>query len=207
MIKAFYVIGRAIALWWREFILLTLFNLAWLALQVPIVTGPPATAAMYALARRVVDAEWIGPLDGWLVLRQMFLPAWKWGAVNLVIGLVLVVNFLAYWEAPGLGWVILRLLWGAIALVWFAINLFYWPFWLVQSDRRMMTTARNSLLLLVKRPAFGLTLAVISASLVVVSLLTVLPLVAVLMSWLGLIGVLAVDEELKRVNATTLSQL
>lgn len=207
MIKAFYVIGRAIALWWREFILLTLFNLAWLALQVPIVTGPPATAAMYALARRVVDAEWMGPLDGWLALRQMFLPAWKWGAVNLVIGLVLVVNFLAYWEAPGLGWMILRLLWGAIALVWFAINLFYWPFWLVQSDRRMMTTARNSLLLLVKRPAFGLTLAVISASLVVVSLLTVLPLVAVLMSWLGLIGVLAVDEELKRVNATTLSQL
>lgn len=75
MIKAFSVIGRTIALWWREFILLTFFNLAWLALQVPIVTGPPATAAMYALARRVVDAEWISPLDGWSALRQMFLPA------------------------------------------------------------------------------------------------------------------------------------
>ena len=91
----------------------------------------------------------------------------------------------------------MRLLWLVIALGWFALNLFYWPFWLAQSDRRMVNTYRNGLVLLLKMPVFSLTLAVISAFLIIGSGILSLPLVAVLMAWLALIGVLTVDEALK----------
>jgi hypothetical protein len=191
--RTFSLIKRTIAVWWREVILWTFFNVAWFVLQVLIVTGPPATAAMYVIARRVLDDELLHPLAGWSAMRQMFWPAWKWGIVNLVLVTILAVNFRGYWETASQGWVIIRLLWAIIAFAWFALNLFYWPFWLIQSDRRMVNTYRNSLVLLLKMPAFVLTLALISAVLVVSSVLLSLLLVIVLMAWLALMGTLAVD--------------
>jgi uncharacterized membrane protein YesL len=191
------LIKRALALWWDELIVFTFFNVVWLALQIPIITGPPATAAMYAIARRVVDNELVDPLDGWRALRRMFVPAWKWGTVNLFFAILIVADLWGYHPAEGQVWMILRLLWSALALVWFAMNLFYWPFWLAQSDRRMVNTLRNSLVLMLKVPGFALTLTVISALLIAVSVLTTLPLATALMAWLALIGVLAVDEALE----------
>jgi hypothetical protein len=197
MRKTLSIVGRAIALWWREFVLLTFFNLAWLALQIPIVTGPPATAAIYAIARRLVDDEFIDPRFGWVAFHQMFLPALKWGAVNLVILETVIGNFWAYREAVGLGWSLLRLAWGTIALGWFSVNLFYWPFWLVQKDRSLRTTLRNSALFLAKQPGFAFPLSLMCAIFIIVSVLTTLSLSSILMVWIALIGVLAVDEELR----------
>ena len=201
MIEAIRVIGRAFRLWWGELVPLTLLNLAWLALQVPIVTGPPATAAMYAVARRVADGELASLRGAWQALRQMFWPAWVWGALNAVIVVLVCVNFIVYGAAPGLGWAALRLAWGAIALLWFAANLFYWPFWLAQSDRRAMLTWRNALLLYFKAPSFGLTLLVLCALLIFAAVAITLPLAVALMAWLALIGVLAVDTALHRPEA------
>jgi hypothetical protein len=199
MVKAFMVIGRAVVLWWREFVILIFFNIVWLILQVPIVTGPPATAAMYVIAIRVVDEDIIDLRTGWDALMNMFIPAIKWGAINFLVVITLLVNFWIYQDFTGTGWVILRLAWGTIGLGWFSINLFYWPFWLFQDDSSMGITMKNSFLILAKRPLFSLTIAFISALLIVGSVLTTLPMTAVLMSWLALIGVLAVNDELKGV--------
>jgi uncharacterized membrane protein YesL len=198
MFEALRVVGRAFGLWWRELLLLTVFNLAWLALQIPIVTGPAATAAMYVLARRIADGELIGLRDAWLSLRQMFWPALGWGVLNLVMAAVVSFNFAVYGAAPGLAWAALRLAWGTIATLWFAVNLFYWPFWLAETDRRLGITLRNGLLLYLKAPGFGLVLLLVCGALIAASVLTTLPLAMALMSWLALIGVLAVDTALHR---------
>ncbi len=198
MIEALRVVGRAFRLWWGEMLLLTALNLAWLALQVPIVTGPAATAAMYAVARRIADGESVGPRQAWQALRQMARPALGWGAVNLILAVVIGVNFAVYSSAPGLTWAALRLAWGAIATLGFALNLFYWPFWLAQTDRRLALTFRNALLLYLKAPGFGLTLLLLCGVLIGVGVLTTLPLAVALMAWLALIGVLAVDVALHR---------
>ena len=198
MLTALRLTGRAIAVWWREFALLIFLNLAWFALQVPIVTGPPATAAMYAVARRAARDEILDLRQAWRDLRQMFRPAWQWGAVNLIVAIAVVGNFWFYQNAVGWSWMALRLAWGVIALGWFAANLFYWPFWLAQEDRSMRTTLRNAFLFLMKSPGLALTLVLISTVLIVVSVLVTLPLATILMAWLALIGVLAVDEELQR---------
>jgi hypothetical protein len=190
------VIARALRLWWSEFFLLTLFNLAWLALQIPIVTGPPATAAMYVIARRLAAGEVLSPRDGWLAFRQMAWPAWRWGLVNLVVIVVILGNFWAYQDFVGWGWTALRLAWGAIAVLWLVANLFYWPFWLAQSDRRLVLALRNSLLLFLKSPGLGLALLLACLALSVVSVLVTVPLAVGLMAWLALVGVLAVDAAL-----------
>jgi hypothetical protein len=196
MTRAFSILGQAFRLWWQEFVLLIFFNLIWLALQIPIVTGPPATAAMYVIARQLADGELIEPRHGLDALRRMFAPAWIWGFLNLLIVGTVVGNFWFYQSATGWLWIGLRLVWGVIALGWFAINLFYWPFWLAQEQHSLQLTFRNSFLFLAKQPGLALTLMLMSALLIVVSVLTTLPLAAALMAWLALIGVLAVEEAL-----------
>jgi uncharacterized membrane protein YesL len=205
MTRGFSIIGQALRLWWGEFMLLIFFNLFWLALQIPIVTGPPATAAMYAIARQLADGELIEPRHGLEALRRMFVPAWVWGAINLLIVGVLAGNFWLYQSATGWLWTGLRLAWGLIALGWFAVNLFYWPFWLAQEKKSPQLALRNSFLFLAKKPALALTLMLISALLIVVSVLTTLPLGAALMAWLALIGVMAVDEALKPISKHAIS--
>jgi uncharacterized membrane protein YesL len=197
MTRAFSIIGRAFRLWWSDFMLLIFFNLLWLVFQIPIVTGPPATAAMYVIARRLADGEFIEPRHGLDALRRMWVPAWVWGVINLVIVGVLVGNFWLYQSATGWLWTGLRLMWGIIALAWFAVNLFYWPFWLAQDQHSPQLTFHNSFLFLARQPGLALTLVLFSSILSIVSVLTTLPFAAALMSWLALIGVLAVGEALR----------
>lgn len=203
MINALRVLVRALRLWWGELFMLTFFNLAWLALLALVITGPPATAAMYVIARRIADGEVIEPRDGWRALRQMLVPAWKWGAVNLMVIVVTASNFWAFQNMTGWTWTALRLLWGFCALLWCAVNLFYWPFWLAETDQRLTNTLRNGLVLLLKSPGLGLTLLVASALLVVSSILTTLPLAVALMAWLSLIGIIGLDAALDPASLNT----
>ena len=198
MLKAFKFFGRTVSLWWREWMHFTLLNLAWLALQVTIIAGPPATAAMYIVARRVADDEYLDMGYYWQMLRPMFWPAWKWGAVNLLVVVALVGNFWFYQSTNGPLAIVLRVVWATIALYWFIANLFYWPFWLAQEDHRMLITYRNCLLLLAKRPVLILTISVLCAVLIVASILTTLPLAVLLMIRLAFIGVLVVKDEVER---------
>ena len=197
MRNAFSVIGRALKLWWHEFLLFIFFNIMWLILQVPLVTGPAATAAMYGVARRYYEEGMLYPMDGVQALRQTFLPSLKWGAVNFLVVSALIVNFWFFQKNEGIEWSLLRITWAVIGLGWFAVNLFYWPFWLAQRDRSLVTTLRNGMLFILKRPALSFALVLFSLALIIISVLTTLPLATVLMAWLALIGVIAVEEELK----------
>ena len=201
MRDALTLLLRALKLWWGEFYLLTLLNFIWLALQIPILTGPPATAAMYVVARRLAAGQGASVRDAARALRHMLVPAWKWGALNLLIVGATVFNFWAYGSAVGLGWDLSRLAWALIATLWFAVNLFYWPFWLSQKDQRVRVTLRNALVLYMKSPGLGLTLLVVCALLIAVGIVFTLPLAVGLMAWLALIGVLAVDHALKPAGA------
>lgn len=203
MSTALSIVAAAFRHWWNGLLLLVLFNIVWLLLQLPIVTGPPATAAMYSIAHRMVDGDLVAPRHGSQALRQMAIPGLKWGAVNLLVVVVVVTNFWVYRDSVGIAWTIMRIGWGTVGLGWFAVNLFYWPFWLVQEDRSMKNTFRNSALFLARRPAVGLSIALFSALLIIVGILTTLPLAASLMSWVALIGVLTVDQEIKRVDRAT----
>ncbi len=200
MVKALKIVGRAIGHWYDEVFILMLFNLAWFVLQLPIITAPVATATMYVVAQKVVDKEYLELRPILFDLQRMFLPGLTWGFVNIVVIGVMVVNFIAYQDMFGTIWSVLRVAWGCIALTWVGANFFYWPFWLIQTDRRLVTTYRNSFIFLLKNPGFGLSIVAFSIVLIILCGLTTLPLVVLLISWLALIGILAVEEGLKDIE-------
>jgi hypothetical protein len=198
MFAFLHIFASAFLLWWGESFLLSIFNLAWVFLQIPIITGPPATAAMYAIAQRIVDGQAVGLRDGWQTLQKMFVPAWKWAVINLIVVSALVGNLWFYRDKAGLNFTLLRFTWGTIFLIWFAINLFYWPFWLHQQKQSVVTTLKNSFMFLARRPALVAGFAILTCLLFAFSIMTIIPLMVIAMAWLSLAGMRVVKDELLR---------
>ena len=192
----FVLLGRAIRAWWSEFVFLLLLNLIWLLAQLTVVMGPPATLGLYAIARRVVDRDLVGFGDFWRAAREGFVRAWIWGAAQLVVYGVLGFNLLVYRGQPGVGFLALRYAWTLLLLVWFALNLYYWPLNLLQDDQHFLTTIGNAAKIAVLNPGFTLVYALLALLFVAVSVLSGMLSGAVMATWLAVWGTLAVRERI-----------
>lgn len=190
------MVTRAFRLWWEELVIMLLLNVAWFLLQIPVVTGPPATAMVYAMVLRSKEGVYWGPRDAWGAFGELFWPAWRWGLANALVWGVGLWNLVIYWQAAGAVWFALRLLWIAVLTVWLALNFSYWPFWLAQGDRSLVTTYRNCGRFLLLHPGLSLALIVFALTLATASLVLTLPFTLALMCWLALLGLVAVESSL-----------
>ncbi|MDT8307183.1 MAG: hypothetical protein RRC07_14725 [Anaerolineae bacterium] len=192
------VLRRAFRLWWDEWVVFLALNAAWFFLQLPVVTGPPATAALFAMVNESYGKVYWGPRDAWAAFRRLFWPAWRWGLPNLLVIAVAVFNFVAYGDTPGLNWRLLRLLWVVTLFALFGLNLLYWPFWLAQDDKRLRTTYANAARFFLLNPLPGLALAAFSLLLTLGSLILTLPFTLALACWLACIATVAVQHSLEQ---------
>jgi uncharacterized membrane protein YesL len=192
------ILGQATRRWWYDWTVIVIVCPLWLLAQLTIVAGPPATAVLYSLMRSTAEGHYYGPGDTWLAFRQMFWPAWGWALINLIVWGIGAVNLLYYWPEYGYAWLALRLLWiGALSL-WLALNLFYWPFWLAQSDRSMRNTYANAGRFLLLNPLPALVLSMVCAGVLAVSAMTVIPMVLGAPAWVALVGILTVEQAVER---------
>jgi uncharacterized membrane protein YesL len=196
MKRALALLGGAIAAWWRELLFLLVLNFLWLVAQVSVVFGPPATAAMYAVAQRVLNHELVDFGDAWRAGKEAFAVSWAWGLAQLAVYAVLGYNLLFYGARGGLLLATLRWAWALLACAWFASNLYFWPLYLAQSDRRFLTTMGNALKMALLNPGYTLGYAALALLLIAVSALSGLLLGAVLAAWLALWGSLVVEDRL-----------
>jgi uncharacterized membrane protein YesL len=190
--------ARAVRLWWRELLFLLVLNFVWLLAQLTVILGPPMTAALVAVAGKVIDGELVGPDDVWQAWRENFGRAWVWGAVQLFVYGVLGFNFVVYAGASGALILTLRYAWALLAFAWFAINLYFWPLYFEQSDRRFTTTLGNAAKMALANPNFTVAYAFLALVFIAASVLSGLLLGAVLGTWLALWGTLVVRELLGR---------
>ena len=196
-----WIVKQTGRLWWRHAVHLTFFNAIWLVLQIPIVTGPPVTAAMYAITHRLAEGDLVTPTDVWRTLCEMFIPAWKWGAVNILVVGVIGGNVWISRHQIGDIWIALRFLWSLGAAVWITINIPYWPLWLAESDRRLGNTLRNSFVLLLRSPGLLFSAAFLSLAVFVLSIGAVIPLVVGGMVWIACIGLFATEKITRQIKA------
>jgi uncharacterized membrane protein YesL len=194
-------VRKSLQIWWNHLVQLTLLHFLWLIAQLLIVTAPPATAALYVLVEKVGHGDLISPHDVWTTFRAMIVPAWKWAACNLAVLAVLAAWVL--WSRGQAGVIATAasfLVLVALAF-WGALNIFYWPLWLSQSDLSLRNTYRNAVVLVLTFPALSAALLLISLALVVVSALTLLPLIHVLMLWIALLGQQTTSAMVERLAA------
>lgn len=195
------LLPRAIRLWWREFPFIVLLNFIWLACQLTIVLAGPATAALVYVARRVVDGELIALSDFWAAFRANFTPAIKWAIAQWVVYGVLGFNLFFYAGQSGLAILSLRYAWTFMAVVWFAINLYFWPLHFEQADRRFRTTLANAAKMALLNPNQTIVYTLAALLLIVLCVGSGALLGFVLGAWLGLWGVLVVRANLELASA------
>ena len=176
-----------------------MLSAVWLAAQVLIIPGPPATAALFAMARRTYDGVYWNAGDVWSAFKELFGPAWKWALPNIVIIGLSLYNISTFWNVPGGVWLGLRAVWLTALLVWLALNLFYWPFRLAAEDQSMRNTYANCVRFWLLHPAAAFVLFLVCLILGVISLPFALPIVLGVIFWIALVAETAVRRSLEEV--------
>ena len=147
MKRALQVIGRGFQNYWSEVFNLTICNFLWLFAQLLIITGPPATMAMFAVANRATRGSVAQVGEFIRGIKQYFVVGWKLGALNLLVIAVLGYGAFFYLtvELPGGIGPSLAILDIGLLAIWLMTQIFAYPFWLEQEDRRVLLALRNSL--------------------------------------------------------------
>lgn len=139
------VLGRVLRTYWDEMFILVICNMIWLVAQLLVVTGPPATAALFVVTNRLARGQVAKVKDFWAAAKGLFLAGWKWGGLNILI-IVIMVNAAYVYSlgvVPGSLGPTLMLLSLILLAGWLFTQLFAFPFWLEQSDRRIVLALRN----------------------------------------------------------------
>lgn len=152
MDKPLSIIGRALRSYWEEGFNLLLINLLWFLAQLLVIPGPPATAALFAVTNHVAHGGFARLAGFWDAFRQFFGPAWKWGIINLVA--IFILGYAALFYGSGVldsvGPLLSLLMWFLLGS-WLFLQLFAFPMWLEQSDRRIGLALRNALVMLAQQ--------------------------------------------------------
>ncbi len=86
---AIKILGLAVRDTWQELWTILIVNLLFIFANLLIITGPPATLALFFYANRIAHEERATERDFLQAMRTYWKPAWRWGFTNLlVIGLL-----------------------------------------------------------------------------------------------------------------------
>jgi uncharacterized membrane protein YesL len=180
--------------------LLVVANLVWLALCVPVITAPAATAGLFHLAKRIADHEPVALRDFFAGFREQFFPALRAGALTLAIGGVLWVNIDFYSHLGGRASLPGMLL--AAAMIWLAvfvllIHAHLFPL-IVGGERGTRAALKKSALLTLDNPGFTIGITVQALSVAALCILTCAGLVLALGSLLAVLLTTGHRELLKK---------
>lgn len=185
---------------WDEWISVILISALWLVAQVLIVPGPPATAALFAMARNTYDGIYWNADNVWYDFKALFIPAWKWALPNIaVVGLAL-YNLSTFWNVPGGAWGGLRVVWLVGLVLWLALNLFYWPFYLAADDRSLRNTYANAGRFWLLHPLAAVVLFLVCLAVGAAALPFALPIVLGVAFWIAMVAETAVSRSLNELT-------
>ncbi len=166
MLTAWEVLGAAVADVRHVGIILVGCNLVWFLCCLPIITAPPATAALYAITREIGYRRSMSWRDFFGYMGQYFVVGWRWAILNLIAALIVFLNVwfydnLAVSIAPLLRWI-----WIVIGLLWLIIQQYTFPLMLEQEKPRVLLATRNALVLCLRHPLYTLIHALVAATFV-----------------------------------------
>jgi uncharacterized membrane protein YesL len=161
-----YAFTRAIQDWYYGLIPFAALNFVWLLLVLTVVGGPPATAAMLAVARDAAIGYGAEPKNFYIYLKQYFRRAWGLGIVTFLGSVILVTDLGFYADALGGNPVLFNagiffLLY--VLIVWLEVLLVAWPLMVNQPEMSIRDVMRNAVVVTLRTPgaAFGLALLVV----------------------------------------------
>lgn len=176
MKNALRVVRAAIVDLWDSVFLVVFCSLVWLFLVLLIIPGPPATLALFDMADRIARREHLLEFRDYLrAVWQRFGVGWRWGAVNLLVVAVVLIDIrvVPQMVSPTVA-VYLQLFFTMALALWIVVNWYALAFLFQQKDPSLRQALRNGVVLLLQNPLFTLVLVVITAVLIGLSLVLVI---------------------------------
>ena len=180
MIEAWSVLRVALRDTWDDLWSTAVCNLLWLVLNLLIITGPPATAALFCYANRLAHGESTGVGDFLRAVRRYFGVSWRWGLVNGVVLFLLVGDIILTGQlSQSAGARLAQGFFLAALLVWLLLQLYVLPFLFEQEIPSVKLALRNGVAMLGGNILFSAALgALLSAVLLAGTFLFMLSLAA-----------------------------
>lgn len=170
---ALKVLGLAFRDTWQELWTILIVNLLFIFANLLVITGPPATLALFFYANRIAHEERATERDFLQAMRTYWKPAWRWGFMNiLLIGLLtgdyyLVDNLSDNTRMASF----IQGLYLTLLAIWLLLQLFAIPFLFEQTEPQVFQALRNAAVFLKRNLIFAvvfgllLTLSLIAGTL------------------------------------------
>ena len=181
MTLAFTTFAGALRLIYQNIWPLVWLSMLWLACSLPVLTMPPATAALHAAVQELAAGRDATPRSFFNDLRAYFWSGWK---LFLVDGFLL--GTAAYATAFYLdqdGWLQFAALPPLYVTLFLALlQMYLFPLLVGQSDKSVRLIFRNAFVLLMRLPLFTFTLSAVMATWLLICVLLNGPLLLVAIS-------------------------
>ncbi len=156
---------------WADIWTVLVCNLVWTVSVLLIIPGPPATLALFTYCNRLAHGEMADFGDYWRAFRRQWGPAWRWGAVNLVVMILLLGDFILTGQLSQAPFA--RFMQGfylAAAGAWLIVQLYALPFLIEQTKPSVRQALRNAAVMLGRSPGFSVGLGFLLVLLLVAGL-------------------------------------
>jgi len=207
--KAGRLIYDGILLMWDGFWMVWLSNLFWLVLLIPVVTIPLAFAGLYTCAHGMVHGESLGWQSFFVGIKKHLGTSLRWTIVNIFV--LFLVGFYTWFfatqseAAAGRSSTLVGISL-ALAFLWWVLNMYTFPFMLVQTEPSYLNALRNSVVLFIKWPGQALGFTLFNLLVIGLSLWSRFPWLVFGASLPALMACLCVKDIVDRVNETNLAK-
>jgi len=189
MANAWQVFRKTLSDLWDELYLLVVVNVLWIALNVLLVTGPPATAGLFVLTHRLARGEAVGLRDFFEGFRRYFWRSWLWATVAgagffILGGDVVLMGGLSSADYV----VVIQGFFLIMLFLWAFVLLYAFPLILEQEQPSLRLALRNALVMFASNPGFSITLFALALLVALLSTLFVAPWGIITVAFLALLG-------------------
>jgi uncharacterized membrane protein YesL len=182
---------------WRRLGLLLVANVLWIALSLPIVTWPAATAGLFYVIGRVVkedldiEPRYARVSDFWEGFRQHGWRASRLALLDLLALLMIGVALRFYGQSPTewLRWLVGPI--GLIGLAWAGAQLYLYPLLIQRPERPIWALAREAFLIAISYWVYTLSLLVTATVLAFAAALLAGPILLIFFSMLAMFETVA----------------
>jgi uncharacterized membrane protein YesL len=171
LIAALNVLARAGGELRYNGLTLGFYNLVWFVASLPVITLPPATAALYAVTREISYRRSVTVGEFWGAMRTYWWVSWRWALLNAVAAGIIFANLTFYRYLENVCGLPLLVLWIGITLVWIVVQLYCFPTLLEQIQPSLRTALRNAPVLALHYPVFTLTVVSVTGLLAFISVI------------------------------------
>jgi uncharacterized membrane protein YesL len=133
-------------------------NLLWFLFSLPIISVPAATAGAYYFAYRLVQHRTVSARTFFEGIRLYAWAGYRFFLLNLVAIVILAVNFSFYGRIQEQWATWVQGIMVGLLVIWLAMNIFTFPLYLIQTEKKLRVALRNSMVFYLRQPGMCLSL-------------------------------------------------